>query len=126
MVVDNPFCFVPAGITCKCKYLIPRVAYKVADASKSEAGRRGSLRPTRSEGAAGPPRIGGVALTPAGTRDAPAPTRHGSRKEDGLGPGRFRCARSAGARRWRAAHDRPRGPGAHFAVGHDSPCRAAG
>src|SRR5438309_9081731 len=109
-----------------CKYLIPRVAYKVADASKIEAGRRRSLRPAHGERAAGPARIGGMALTAASTRHAHAETRHGSRKEDRPGLGRFRRARSADARGWRAAHDRPRGPGAHLAVGHDSPGLAAG
>src|SRR5438034_2819751 len=86
------------GITCMCKYLIPRVVYKVADASKIEAGRRCCLRPAHGARAAGPAWIGGVARIAAGTRDAHAPTVCVSRKEDRLGLGRFRRARSAGAR----------------------------
>src|SRR5207247_11326358 len=101
-----------------CKYLIPRVVNKVADASKIEAGRHSSLRPAHGERAAGPAWIGDVALIATGTRHAHAPTRGGSRKEDRAGPGRFRRARSAGARGWRAAHDRPRGPAPHLHVGH--------
>src|SRR5207253_10998372 len=73
-----------------CKYLIPQVVYKVADASKIEAGRRCCLRPAHGERAAGPAWIGGVALIAASTRHAHAPTRGGSRKEDRLGLGRFR------------------------------------
>src|SRR5256885_11141443 len=61
-----------------------------------------------------------MALPAARTRHADAPTRHGSRKEDRPGLGRFRRASSAGARGWRAAHVRPCGPGAHVAVGHRS------
>src|SRR5439155_21798918 len=125
VVIDAPFRVVSDCITCKCKYLISRVVYKVADASKIETGRHWSLRPAHGERAAGPARIGGVALPATSTRHAYATTRHGSRKEDRPRLGRFRRARSAGARGWRAAHDQPRGPGAHFAVGHDSPCRAA-
>src|SRR5438445_4535984 len=101
-----------------CKYLIPRVVYKVADASKIEAGRRCSLRPAHGERAAGPAWIGGVALIAASTRHAHAPTRGGSRKEDGSGLGRFLRARSAGARGFGAEHVLPLGPVTEFSVGH--------
>src|SRR2546430_8288576 len=74
VVIDASLPRCLGGITCNCKYLIGRVVYKVADASKIEAGRRCSLRTARGERAAGPAWSEGVALTAASTRHAHAPT----------------------------------------------------
>src|SRR5256886_17496114 len=51
------------GITCNCKYLIRRVVYKVADASKIEARRRRLLRSDQCERAAGLAPGGALALS---------------------------------------------------------------